>query len=206
MKTVNNKYRRYLNLFVQMSKMVLFIVLLTSTIRCQTRYEIKTTCDMLDRSFMNLISQVGVQEATGKNDGKQIAEYLASVGIYKPASYCMAGQYWCFYSVDSNNVPLRRSGVAIHSHSYAKANGIKTKYIAKTHDLIVWKKFGSWQGHVERIIEVGDAGWVKTVGFNTSNGLTGSQREGDGVFIRKRNIRYKIGSLHILGLVGFKAK
>jgi len=171
----------------------------------QTRYEVKSSSYMIDRSFLNLMDQVGVKEKTGRNDGKQIAEYLTSVGIYKPSSYCMAGQYWCFYIVDSTKVPLSKSGVAIHSHSYAKKVGKKTAYKPQVHDLIVWKKFGGWQGHVERIIEVGKAGWVKTVGFNTSNGKAGSQREGNGVFIRKRNIRYKIGSLNVLGLVGFKA-
>jgi hypothetical protein len=188
-----------------MKKIIYIVTILLGLTICfsQTRFEVETTCKMLDRSFLNLISQVGVKEKTGHNDGKQIAEYLKSVGIYKPASYCMAGQYWAFWKVDPDKVPLRKSGVAIHSFSYAKKVGRKTAYKPQINDLIVWKRFGSWQGHVERIIEVGKAGWVKTVGFNTSNGKTGSQREGNGVFIRKRNIYYKIGRLNILGLVGF---
>jgi hypothetical protein len=181
------------------------ILLLTVMASSQTRYEVQTDCEMIDRSFINLLKQVGKTEKTGKNDGKHVEEYLASVGIDDPAPYCMAGQYWCFWKVDANRVPLRRSGLAIHSHSHAKKHGVKTAYKPQVHDLIVWKRFGSWQGHVERIIEVGEAGWVKTVGFNTSNGKAGSQREGNGVFIRKRNIMYKIGSLNILGLVGFKS-
>lgn len=40
-------------------------------------------------------TQLGVQEIPkGQNKGKDIEKYLASVGIYQPAAWCMAFVYW----------------------------------------------------------------------------------------------------------------
>lgn len=41
-------------------------------------------------------SQLGVKEATGHNDGVAVEKYLASVGLGKGYSWCMAFVYWCF--------------------------------------------------------------------------------------------------------------
>jgi hypothetical protein len=40
-------------------------------------------------------SQVGVREKTGKNDGKEVAMYLKSVGLPEGYAYCAAGLTWC---------------------------------------------------------------------------------------------------------------
>ena len=88
---------------------------------------------------------------------------------------------------------------------FAKRNGEKVKYEPQVNDLIVWKHSNNWTGHVERVIEVLDKGNVRTVGANTNNGKSGSQREGNGIFIRKRNVKHILGRLKVRGLVGFRS-
>jgi hypothetical protein len=87
---------------------------------------------------------------------------------------------------------------------YIRKNGVKTAYVPQIHDFIVWKSPKNYTGHIERIISVGKAGWVKTVGFNTTSGNTGNQRDGGGVWIRNRNIKHPLGSRPIRGLAGVR--
>jgi hypothetical protein len=196
-------------------KKLLYILLLTIFIKqfafSQSKYELETSEMLLRTSHFIALCQVGTVEDTGNNDGEQIAEYLRSVGIHSPAPYCMAGQYYCFYKAKQHlniktSIPIPRSGVANSAFNFAKKHGKKTEFKPQKHDLITWKSRHSWTGHVERIDVVGKAGWVYTIGFNTSNGKTGSQRNGDGVFYRKRNIKHVLGRLYVRGLVGFKVK
>ncbi len=81
--------------------------------------------------------------------------------------------------------------------------GSKVTPKPKYNDLIFWRKPNTWSGHVERIIEVLKAGWIRTVGFNTSSGATGSQSNGEGVYIRKRNVNHFLGRMLIRGYLGF---
>lgn len=41
-------------------------------------------------------SQIGVREATGRNDGKEVEKYLRSVGLGKGYAWCAAFVKWCF--------------------------------------------------------------------------------------------------------------
>jgi len=171
----------------------------------QVRYEVLADSCILIHSEQVAYWQVGVVEQK-PNDSPEIRKYLQSVGINKPASYCAAGQYYCFYIASKNlykSIPIPKTAVANNIFNYGKKNGTKTIYEAKRHDLIVWRKRNSWQGHVERIIRVEKAGWVYTIGFNTSSGK-GNQRDGEGVYIRKRNIKHPLGRLQIRGLYGFR--
>src|SRR6266571_2567991 len=42
------------------------------------------------------VSQVGIQELTGHNDGKEVEIYLHSVGLKKGAPYCSAFVCWLY--------------------------------------------------------------------------------------------------------------
>jgi hypothetical protein len=52
-------------------------------------------------------SQVGVREATGHNDGKEVEAYLRYCGLKKGDPYCAAGQAW---SHGQLNIPNPKSG------------------------------------------------------------------------------------------------
>lgn len=204
----NNK----ISIWEILTVILLLLVLFMGEVKAQTRYEIPANGQLLDVSKNIMLENVGTKELTGNNDGEIIAFILASVGIYRPAPYCQAYVYFCFsearYIIGKCGVlvdiPIPKSGVAQSSFNYAKKNGIKTNYTPKVNDLMVWKYSNSWAGHTERIFEVLDKGTVLTVGANTSNGLNGSQREGNGIFKRKRNVKHPIGRLKLRGLVGFR--
>lgn len=174
----------------------------------QTKYVVHCNQKLLETSHDTLLKQVGVRERTGNNDGYKVEQYLKSVGRFRGDAYCAAGQYWCFFvsAIALNmpdSIPICRTGLANGIYNCAKVKGRKTKYEPKKHDLLVWRKPNTSSGHIERVTDVGKAGWVKTVGFNTSAGAKGSQADGQGVFIRNRNVKFLLGKMQVRGLVGF---
>lgn len=160
---------------------------------------------LLAKSKQILLEQVGEKEAK-PNDSPKIRNYLAAVGINYPAPYCAAGQYYCFaesanmLQLQHTEIPIKRTALANAIFANAKQNGSIANYKAKDNDLIIWRKGNSIFGHIERIITTGSCGWVQTVGFNTGSG---NARDGDGVYIRKRNIYHPLQRMTIRGLIGF---
>jgi hypothetical protein len=155
--------------------------------------------------------QEGLREQTNRNDGPQVTAYLASIGLKAGYPYCAAGQYYCFWQaarelgLPLSAIPIKRSALASEIFNHARSIGTPTQYRARLHDLIIWRRPGSYRGHIERVIAGGKAGWVTTIGFNTSPAFKSSQDDGQGVFRRKRNIYHPIGRLLIKGLIGFKS-
>lgn len=170
----------------------------------QERYVVKCRQDLITKSYYYAKSQVGLKE-TGNNRG--IADiYNLSIGNPKGASYCQAGQYWAYWKACGDLklsyavIPMPRNGLANSTFNYAKKIGQKTGYYAEKHDFIIWKSVNDWTGHIERIIEVKQGGWVTTIGFNTGGG---SEFNGDGVAFKKRNITFPLTRIkRIRGLVG----
>ena len=175
----------------------------------QVKYELKCNKELLLKSREICISQVGIKEATGRNDGKEVESYLASVGLSKGFPYCAAGQYYCFLKaseilkLDKSEIPIYRTGSTLKMFNEAIKNKKRVKYLAKIDDLLFWILPNRSGGHVERIDSVLKSGWVKTIGFNTSSG-TGNQRDGEGVYLRKRNIYHILSRMKVRGLIGFK--
>lgn len=183
---------------------ILLLVLFICDLNSQVKYTLPCTNFVLYKSKFVLLSQVGVQEKTGNNDGVEVEKYLSSVGLKKGNPYCNAGQYWCFSTATDTN-PMVKSGLAISTFNKAKKEGLRTSLNAEEHDLIVWNHKGTITGHIERIIEVQQKGWVYTIGFNTTSGTSGNQRDGGGVWKRRRNIYHFLGRMQLLGLVGWRA-
>ncbi len=168
------------------------------------KYNLECRQDILQTSEKIMLLQVGKVE-TPLNRG--IAEiYLSSVGLGAGNPYCAAGQYYCYLeAVKELNfskylIPFARTGLSRKILSDAAYKGIQTIYQPCRNDFIIWRVIGSsWQGHIERVISVGKAGWVTTVGFNVK--LTDGK---EGVAIKKRNIYHLIGKLKVAGIVGFE--
>jgi len=173
------------------------------------KVQLKCNQQLLEKSYDILYNQIGVTEETGKNDGVIVESYLASIGLSKGNPYCAAGQYFCFsqackdLAMDKKEIPVARTGLAVTMFKIAKKKGVEVPYSPSVHDLIVWVKPNGVNGHIERIVNIIDDDSVETIAFNTSNGKSGSQREGDGVFLRVRSITEKIGNMKVLGLIGF---
>lgn len=188
---------------------LLFLVATARTFSLQ-RYLIPCDSKLLLISRDSLLAQVGVKEKTGRNDGRKVESYLRSVGLVKGNPYCAAGQYWCFYSsatdlgMSNKSIPIYRTGSTVTMFNEAMKIGQKSNPYPIIDDLMFWRRPDEWRGHVERIIEVKKAGWVITVGFNTSSGGKGSQDDGEGVYLRKRNIHHVLGRMVVRGFIGFK--
>ena len=165
-------------------------------------------CVAMDTAY----AQIEVKEKTGNNDGYQVEKYLRSTGLGKGYPYCAAGLYYCYdaarkaLELSKKENPLKQTASTVRMYNAAMKYGVKTNSEPQVGDFIFWRKRGTWRGHVEMVIEVLRGGNIKTIGFNTSNGKRGSQREGNGVFIRNRNYRHPLGRMHIRGFIGFRGK
>ncbi len=178
------------------------LLVLTVNLHSQTRHIVRIEQELIFKSLELAKSQVGVKEV-GNNGGKQVTEYLQSVGLRAGNPWCMSFQYWCFYKTAKVN-PIPRSGHCVTVFNGLRKKSIETKPATtiQVGDLLFWANVQNF-GHVARIIEVGAGGWVYTIEGNTSSGVKGSQDDGDGVYIRKRNYLHPLGNKRFLGLVGF---
>ncbi|MCL2039118.1 MAG: hypothetical protein FWG85_01655 [Bacteroidetes bacterium] len=189
-------------------KIVLFVtlILMFNSANAQNRYQLYCSHLLLETSYIVALEQVGTLEKSNKNDG-DVVKYLKLFGFKSGTPYCAAGQYYCFYegakreNISTDSIPIIKSALCLDIYNDAKKRGNKTKYSAQKHDLIIWKKPKSWQGHIERIHNVLPNGWVETIGFNSSKTINGKKQEG--VFLQRRNILHPLGRLKVKGIVGF---
>lgn len=187
--------------------MIMFVMfILTVLTHSQSRYQLISNHLLLAKSAEVMMAEVGTIE-TDNNSGERIRLYQLSVGLPDHSPYCAAGQYYCFkratiqLGISESNIPIPRTGLANAVYNYGKSEGKKTQYSASVHDLIVWRKYNSVHGHIERVISTSSAGWVQTVGFNSTRMI--NDKKVEGIFIQRRNIFHPIGKLRIRGLVGF---
>jgi len=138
------------------------------------------------------LSQVGVREATGNNDGYEIRAYLHYTGLKEGNPYCAAFCCWCF----------AQSCIDNPRSAWSPSMFPKDKVIydrSTDNDTAEFKEadvFGIYFNNLNRIAHVGlieseNEGVVRTVEANT-DGSGG--RDGDGVYKRKRFKRqiYKV--------------
>ncbi len=129
-------------------------------------------------------TQLGaVENPIGSNWGHPVKDYLASVGLNFPASWCMAFVYWCYNQSCTPN-PLVRTGGVLRAWNEADP---KHKFKdPKVGDIFIMD-FGKGLGHCG-IVEKIDENFVYTIDGNTND--SGS-REGIEV-TRKQRPRKKI--------------
>lgn len=130
------------------------------------------------------ITQIGKQEnPIGSNWGTPVKDYLKSVGINFPASWCMAFVYWCFKQV-KQDIPLIQSGGVLNCWNKAEA---KYKSTEPKIGSIFIMDFGKGLGHTG-IVERFDDNFIYTIEGNTND--TGSR---EGIMVcRKQRTRNKI--------------
>ncbi len=158
-----------------------------------------STTDLREKLIEVAESQVGVKEATGKNDGKEVRKYLRLVGLQEGNPYCAAGMSWCHEQLSIPN-PL-----SAWSPAWFQANLV---YVAKQKRIIPFESrkgqvFGIYYDHLQRIGHVGMITGetllhYQTIEFNTSGA---GSREGDGVY---RKIRKKETIAKISDYVGYR--
>lgn len=189
-------------------KQILTLIAAFLALTAFTRYELPCKRELAERSLETAISQEGVTEV-GFNNGNEVRAYLASVGLPAGNPYCAAGQYWAFViacnelGLSISEIPLCRTGSSQLMFTDAMKHGKKTKAKPQIGDLPVWRVGHTNSGHVERIIALGKGGWFTTIAFNTSPDNS-NPRNGDGVYIKKRNPNHILGRLSFRGFIGIK--
>jgi len=123
------------------------------------------------------------------NWGEPFITFLNSVNIKSPAPYCAAfGSY--ILTLNDIKDPKLRSAMArkfINKRAIRAIDVYKGIKKLPKYFIVLWQKGNSWQGHFA-------FGWDwrgtsgQTVEGNTSAGVSGSQRNGDGVYMRERAI------------------
>jgi len=142
------------------------------------------------------MSQVGIGEATGHNDGKDVEKYLKSVGLGKGYAWCAAFERWCF---DQAKIKTTINGAAASAHNRNNLVLFEHKFIKDPEPGDV---FTLWYSQLNRI---GHTGFfhkkVNSSVYESYEGNTGAgstidvgTREGDGVYHKYRsfNATYSI--------------
>lgn len=137
------------------------------------------------------ISQIGVTEdPVGSNWGYSVKQYLLSVGINFPASWCMAFVYWCVRKASTANGkenPLTKTGSVMAQWAASKHLRVAEPIPG---DVFIMS-FGKGLGHTG-IVERVDQNFIYTIEGNTND--TGS-REGIEVCRRQRTRKSILGYL-----------
>lgn len=131
-------------------------------------------------------SQIGTREKTGHNDGKEVEQYLKSVGLGKGYAWCSAFVKWTF---DQCGIATTINAMALSTHRKGHYVYYKGK---KYREPMSGDVFTLYYQHLKRI---GHTGFfdseVNSKIFKTVEGNTNSagSREGDGVYVKYRSYK-----------------
>lgn len=147
--------------------------------------------DSLSCITQTYLSQIGIREATGRNDGEQVEAYLKSVGRHKGDAWCAAFVHWTLEQCDMPRVKSGWSPSWFPSSKVIYQRQSQHNQTPESGDV-----FGIWFQKLKRIAHVGfidqwQNDWVTTVEGNTNEA---GSREGDGVYKKRRLNRqiYKV--------------
>jgi hypothetical protein len=140
---------------------------------------------LAEKALEIAITQIGVQEhPKGSNWGKPVEDYLASVRINFPASWCMAFVYWCFNEaanqLKAKNFLVQTGGV-LYAWEHSNSHHVETPISG---DIMIID-FGKGVGHTG-IVERVEGSIIHTIEGNTND--TGS-REGYEVIRKTRELK-----------------
>ena len=148
-----------------------------------------------DKLAQTYLSQVGVREKTGRNDGVQVETYLRSVDAKRGNAWCAAFVSWSLQQHYIQHPKSAWSPSLFPRHNTVFTRGQPSNYTPQRGDV-----FGLYYNNLGRIGHVGfieqwDYGgkFAVTVEGNTNEAHS---REGDGVYLKKRPKRtiYKIAN------------
>jgi hypothetical protein len=129
------------------------------------------------------MSQVGVREATGRNDGKDVEKYLHSVHLEKGSAWCAAFVKWCLDQANVQTTITGWSPTANNKNNLVYVNGKYKKDIQHGDVFTIYFMNLKRIGHTGFVDGKFGVNSIQTVEGNTN--MAGS-REGDGVYIKIR--------------------
>lgn len=138
-----------------------------------------------DKALSVAITQIGESEKPlGSNWGHPVQDYLASVNINFPASWCMAFVYWCFKQASEElNIinPLAKTAGVLNEYNLDKLNHVTGD--PQPGDIFIMD-FGGGLGHTGIVEKINDDKSLSTIEGNTNNN---GSREGIAVERRLRH-------------------
>ncbi|MBL7887243.1 MAG: CHAP domain-containing protein [Flavobacterium sp.] len=146
-----------------------------------------------ERAIEIASSQIGVREKGSANCGPEVEKYLASIGLGKGYSWCMAFVFWCFNEAAKElgqPNPLVKTGGVLKGWNESKGTKILAKNTKQDPSLvkpgqIFIMDHGSGFGHTGIVKEV-NGGFITTIEGNTNDNHS---REGVGVFQLIRKVK-----------------
>jgi len=129
-------------------------------------------------------SQIGVREATGRNDGKQVELYLKSVGLGKGYAWCAAFVKWTF---DHCGIKTSINAMALSADRpgyYVYFKGIRIKEPMPGDVFTLYYPKLKRIGHTGFFDKQINSKIYRSVEGNTN---AAGSREGDGVYIKYRS-------------------
>ena len=131
-------------------------------------------------------AEVGVQEATGRNDGPRVEAYLSYAGFGPGAPWCAAFVAWCH----------GQAGLTTCRSAWSPAwfPPSRTVWLRASGQHYAWRSGDVFGIHYQHLGRVGHVGFVDSVAGHvifTVEGNTNAQgsREGQGVWRKRRPLR-----------------
>lgn len=163
--------------------------------------------DLHDAVLDSAENYLYVREKTGHNDAPEIDAWLAYLGLGPKQAYCAAFAV-SMYKEGAEFVrisqPLPKLGRVSLLWKTCQKNPYRYKTFSSKRvflgveelqkaDLPVWSSGkvagnSNWNGHTGLVVGQVDRDTFSTIEANTGAGNTGSQRDGNGVFKRTRNL------------------
>lgn len=133
--------------------------------------------------------EVGVREATGRNDGAKVSEYLRTVHLGPGHAWCAAFVSWSFAQAGISALRSGWSPAWFPVSHLVYRRGDALTYRAELGDVL-----GIYYPHLDRIAHVGfvdgmQGNFLLTVEGNTNEA---GGRQGDGVYRKRR----PLGTVH----------
>lgn len=176
----SNDFRTDTNTFYPVKKVLIISTLLLASLFASAQ-------DCVQKSYT---AEIGVREATGRNDGKEVEKYLASTGLGKGYAWCAAFVNWnlVYCGYDTPKSP------AWSPSWFAKSNVIYHRGVIMFGNRLYRQPqqsdvFGIYFQNKKRIAHVGFVDiWTAKRYFVTVEGNTNEagSREGDGVYRKYR--------------------
>ena len=135
------------------------------------------------------LSYVGVKE-TKPNSSPEIDKWLKYVGLNPGYAYCAAYASFCIGTANVREPKIRtaRAQSFITTKSIPAAKVLRGQVEIPSGTIVVWKNGNTVFGHVGFTTNEWKGATGETVEANTSSSNRGNQREGEGVYLKKRRI------------------
>ncbi len=131
-------------------------------------------------------SQLGVREKTGRNDGKDVEKYLASVNLGKGYAWCAAFVHWCLAEAGVKNSITAWAPTAHNKKNIAYFKGKFKKEPQQADVITLYYANKGRIGHTGFFDHMQSKNMTANYEGNTNRG---NSNEGDGVYLTFRPVK-----------------